>query len=92
MAAAGLSRIGQISMNARDLERGVAFYRDALGFEVDMHPGPGFGGSPFGQQGPFGSRTGPFDSGHGRPRPRAGSGVRPEATCVAPSGPRSPGA
>jgi predicted enzyme related to lactoylglutathione lyase len=31
MTAAGLSRIGQISMNARDLERGVAFYRDALG-------------------------------------------------------------
>ena len=31
MTAAGLSRIGQISMNARDLDRGVAFYRDALG-------------------------------------------------------------
>ena len=31
MSAAGLSRIGQISMNARDLDRGVAFYRDALG-------------------------------------------------------------
>ena len=27
----GLSRIGQISMNARDLDRAVAFYRDALG-------------------------------------------------------------
>jgi methylmalonyl-CoA/ethylmalonyl-CoA epimerase len=30
-AASGLSRIGQISMNARDLDRAVAFYRDALG-------------------------------------------------------------
>ena len=27
----GLSRIGQISMNARDLDRAIAFYRDALG-------------------------------------------------------------
>ena len=26
-----LTRIGQISINARDLERAVAFYRDALG-------------------------------------------------------------
>jgi methylmalonyl-CoA/ethylmalonyl-CoA epimerase len=29
--AAGLSRIGQISMNARDLDRAVQFYRDTLG-------------------------------------------------------------
>ena len=28
---AGLSRIGQISMIARDLERAITFYRDALG-------------------------------------------------------------
>jgi len=28
---AGLSRIGQISMTARDLDRAVGFYRDALG-------------------------------------------------------------
>ena len=27
----GLSRIGQISMTARDLERAIAFYRDTLG-------------------------------------------------------------
>lgn len=27
----GLSRVGQISMNARDLERATAFYRDVLG-------------------------------------------------------------
>jgi methylmalonyl-CoA/ethylmalonyl-CoA epimerase len=31
MTATGLSRIGQISMNARDIERAVAFYRDVLG-------------------------------------------------------------
>jgi predicted enzyme related to lactoylglutathione lyase len=30
-AAVGLSRIGQISIRARDLERAVQFYRDALG-------------------------------------------------------------
>ena len=29
--AVGLSRIGQISMIARDLERAITFYRDALG-------------------------------------------------------------
>jgi len=30
-AAVGLSRLGQISMTARDLERAVQFYRDTLG-------------------------------------------------------------
>ena len=30
-AAAGLSRIGQIAVNVRDLDRAVAFYRDTLG-------------------------------------------------------------
>jgi len=30
-AAPGLSRIGQIAMNAVDLDRAVAFYRDVLG-------------------------------------------------------------
>jgi catechol 2,3-dioxygenase-like lactoylglutathione lyase family enzyme len=25
-----------------DVEEAVGFYRDRLGFEVDMHPGPGF--------------------------------------------------
>lgn len=29
--AAGLSRIGQIAMNARNLDRAIGFYRDALG-------------------------------------------------------------
>lgn len=31
MGGSGLSRIGQISMNARDFDRAVAFYRDTLG-------------------------------------------------------------
>ena len=31
--AAGLNRIAQISINARDLERAVAFYRDTLGMK-----------------------------------------------------------
>ncbi|MGH7703108.1 MAG: VOC family protein [Gemmatimonadales bacterium] len=30
-ALAGLSRIGQVSMTARDLDRAVGFYRDTLG-------------------------------------------------------------
>jgi methylmalonyl-CoA/ethylmalonyl-CoA epimerase len=30
-AAAGLSRIGQIAMNAHDLDRAIRFYSDALG-------------------------------------------------------------
>ena len=30
-APPGLSRIGQIAMNAKDLDRAVRFYRDALG-------------------------------------------------------------
>ena len=31
MASGGLSRIGQIAMNARDFDRAVRFYRDTLG-------------------------------------------------------------
>jgi methylmalonyl-CoA/ethylmalonyl-CoA epimerase len=31
MAGLGLSKIGQISMNARDFDRAVQFYRDTLG-------------------------------------------------------------
>jgi len=30
-AATGLARIGQIAMNAKDIDRAVAFYRDVLG-------------------------------------------------------------
>lgn len=32
--AAGLDRIAQISINARDLERAVSFYRDTLGMKL----------------------------------------------------------
>jgi methylmalonyl-CoA/ethylmalonyl-CoA epimerase len=32
-ASAGLSRIGQIAVNVRDLDRAVAFYRDTLGLD-----------------------------------------------------------
>lgn len=31
MGALGLGRIGQIAMNAKDLDRAIAFYRDTLG-------------------------------------------------------------
>lgn len=31
MAVTGLSRLGQVSMTARDLDRAVRFYRDTLG-------------------------------------------------------------
>lgn len=33
MTAATLSRIGQISTNARDLDRAIGFYRDTLGIK-----------------------------------------------------------
>jgi predicted enzyme related to lactoylglutathione lyase len=33
MAASTLSRIGQISINAKDPDRGLAFYRDTLGLQ-----------------------------------------------------------
>ena len=32
-AVVGLSKIGQVSMRARDLDRAVAFYRDMLGLQ-----------------------------------------------------------
>ena len=38
-AVAGLSRIGQISMRARDLDRAVRFYRDTLGLKF-LFAGP----------------------------------------------------
>lgn len=41
MAQAGLSRIGQVSVNARDFDRAVRFYRDTLGvpflFTAPLH-------------------------------------------------------
>lgn len=37
----GLSRIGQISARARDLDQAVAFYRDALGMRLLFQAPPG---------------------------------------------------
>jgi methylmalonyl-CoA/ethylmalonyl-CoA epimerase len=39
-AVAGLSRIGQISMTAHDLDRAVVFYRDTLGVPFLFKPSP----------------------------------------------------
>jgi methylmalonyl-CoA/ethylmalonyl-CoA epimerase len=38
MTSAAISGIGQIAINARDLERAVAFYRDALGLRFLFQP------------------------------------------------------
>ena len=37
----GISRIGQIAVNAHDVERAAAFYRDALGLKLLFKAGPG---------------------------------------------------
>lgn len=37
----GISGIGQIAINAHDVERAVAFYRDALGLKLLFKAGPG---------------------------------------------------
>ena len=39
--AIGISRIGQIAINARDLERAAAFYQDTLGLKLLFKAGPG---------------------------------------------------
>jgi methylmalonyl-CoA/ethylmalonyl-CoA epimerase len=39
-AAATLARIGQVSMNAKDIDRAVAFYRDTLGLPFLFKPSP----------------------------------------------------
>jgi methylmalonyl-CoA/ethylmalonyl-CoA epimerase len=36
----GISRIGQIAMNAHDVERASAFYQDALGLKLLFKAGP----------------------------------------------------
>lgn len=41
MATPGLSKIGQVSMNARDLDRAVRFYRDTLGIPFLFSAPPG---------------------------------------------------
>ena len=40
-ASAGISRIGQIAINAQDVERAAAFYQDALGLKLLFKAGPG---------------------------------------------------
>ena len=40
MDGSGLSRIGQISMNARDFDRAVTFYRDTLGLKFLFNAPP----------------------------------------------------
>ena len=40
-AGIGISRIGQIAINARDVERAAAFYQDGLGLKLLFKAGPG---------------------------------------------------
>jgi methylmalonyl-CoA/ethylmalonyl-CoA epimerase len=40
-AGIGISRIGQIAINAQDVERAAAFYQDALGLKLLFKAGPG---------------------------------------------------
>lgn len=37
----GISRVGQIAINAHDVERAAAFYQDALGLKLLFKPAPG---------------------------------------------------
>ena len=37
----GISRIGQIAINAHDVERAAAFYQDTLGLKLLFRAGPG---------------------------------------------------
>jgi methylmalonyl-CoA/ethylmalonyl-CoA epimerase len=37
----GISRVGQIAINAHDVERAAAFYQDALGLRLLFKAGPG---------------------------------------------------
>ena len=40
-AGIGISRIGQIAINAHDVERAAAFYQDTLGLKLLFKAGPG---------------------------------------------------
>jgi methylmalonyl-CoA/ethylmalonyl-CoA epimerase len=40
-AGIGISRIGQIAVNAHDVERAAAFYQDTLGLKLLFKAGPG---------------------------------------------------
>ena len=37
----GISRIGQIAINAHDVERAATFYQDAMGLKLLFKAGPG---------------------------------------------------
>ena len=41
VTGSGISRIGQIAINAHDVERATAFYQDALGLKLLFKAGPG---------------------------------------------------
>ena|SRR5437764_7473146 len=41
VASTGISKIGQIAINAHDVERAAAFYQDAMGLKLLFKAGPG---------------------------------------------------
>ena len=41
MSTTGISHIGQIAINAHDIERATTFYQDALGLKLLFKAGPG---------------------------------------------------
>ena len=41
VASTGISKIGQIAINAHDVERAVGFYQDAMGLTLLFKAGPG---------------------------------------------------
>jgi methylmalonyl-CoA/ethylmalonyl-CoA epimerase len=41
VAGVGIGRIGQIAINAHDVERAAAFYQDVLGLKLLFRAGPG---------------------------------------------------
>jgi catechol 2,3-dioxygenase-like lactoylglutathione lyase family enzyme len=42
-SAIGITRLGQIAINAKDVERATAFYQDVLGAQATLQGTPGFG-------------------------------------------------
>src|SRR5258708_30981832 len=41
VASTGISRIGQIAINAHDVDRATSFYQDAMGLKLLFKAGPG---------------------------------------------------
>src|SRR5258707_4780474 len=41
VASTGISRIGQIAINAHDVDRATSFYQDAMGLKLLFRAGPG---------------------------------------------------